>query len=62
MYQDPSGQPLKLLRTYRACEDPVEKAAYGTSPCFGINLGVEEEGTISVGDPVYVTLGEKVAS
>jgi hypothetical protein len=56
--QDPAGQPLKMLRSYRACADPQEKAAYGTSPCLGINLGVETEGEIKLGDPVYVTLGQ----
>jgi len=35
-----------------------EKAKYGTSPCMGINLGVEEEGAIRVGDPVYVIKAE----
>lgn len=59
--KDPAGQPLKLLRTYRACEDPLEKAAYGTSPCMGINLGVEVEGSIRAGDPVYVTMGQAEA-
>lgn len=55
--KDPSGQPLKLLRGFRSCTDPKEKAAYGTAPCMGLNLGVEAEGEVRVGDTVYVTLG-----
>ena len=60
-HQDAAGQPLKLLRSYRACADDKEKAAYGTSPCFGVNLGVEVEGEVRVGDPVFVTLGQAAA-
>jgi hypothetical protein len=48
-----------MLRSYRACVDPREKAAYGTSPCLGVNLGVEMEGEVKLGDTVYVTLGQK---
>jgi hypothetical protein len=41
---------------------PQEKAAYGTSPCMGVNLGVEAEGFIRVGDPVFVIMGELAAN
>ncbi|KAK2712227.1 mitochondrial amidoxime reducing component 2-like isoform X2 [Artemia franciscana] len=53
----PDGEPLKTLREYRCATDPKIKASSGSSPFMGINLAVEKEGVINVGDPVqFVTL------
>ena len=50
-------QQRKLPTSYllpRFAADPLEKAAYGSSPLFGVNLGVTTEGRINLGDRVYV--------
>jgi len=50
----PKGQPLKQLREFRSTEDQVEKKKVGTSPFFGINLGLEVKGEVKVGDKIFV--------
>ena len=37
---------------YRSSLNPDERKAYGDSPFFGINLGVDQCGSIKVGDKV----------
>ena len=49
------GEPLKTLRTFRTSLDMEEKKAYGTTPFFGVNLGVEVMGKIKVGDEVMIS-------
>lgn len=49
----PKGEPLKTLREFRSTEDATEKKAYGTSPFFGVNLGIEIQGHVSIGDVVF---------
>ena len=49
-----SGEPLKTLRTFRSTLDEREKKEYGTSPFFGVNLGVHTEGVISTNDKIYI--------
>ncbi|XP_032072385.1 mitochondrial amidoxime reducing component 2-like isoform X1 [Thamnophis elegans] len=43
---------LKTLKSYRKC-DPSEEHDYKSNPPFGWLYGVEETGTLEVGDPVY---------
>ena len=52
--KDAGGEPLKTLRTFRSTEDEAEKVVYGTTPFFGVNLGVEETGVIRVGDKISI--------
>lgn len=49
-------EPLETLKSYRLC-DPADQKLYGKSPLFGQYFVLENPGTISVGDPVYL-LGE----
>jgi len=56
--KDKGGNPLKALREYRSSEDPTEKKAYGTSPLFGINMGLEVGGRIEVGMEVMIRKSE----
>jgi uncharacterized protein YcbX len=56
--KDKGGNPLKILREYRSTEDPTEKKSYGTSPMFGINLGLEVGGRIKAGMEVMVRKSE----
>jgi len=58
--KDQGGNPLKTLREYRSTEDPTEKKAYGTSPLFGINMGLQVPGRIEVGMDVMVRKSEAV--
>ena len=51
-----SGEPLKTLRTFRSTLDKEEKKEYGTSPFFGVNLGVHTEGSVSVKDKIYIKM------
>lgn len=44
---NPEGQPLKTLKGYRTIP------ALGESPAFGIHLGLNKAGDVSLGDPVY---------
>merc|ERR1711874_441009 len=44
------GEPLKTLRSFRSSLDEVERKEYGTSPFFGVNLGMETGGKINVED------------
>ena len=47
------GEPLKTLRSFRASLDKEERREYGTSPFFGVNLGLEVAGgSIAVGDKI----------
>jgi len=48
------GQPLKTLKKFRSSLNPDERKAYGDSPFFGINLGVDQCGSIKVGDKIYI--------
>jgi len=50
----PHQEPLKTLRKYRSAQLQAEKKAFGSSPFFGVNLGLEKEGIVSVGDQVYI--------
>ena len=52
--KDPGGEPLKTLRSYRSPENQKQKDAWGNAPYFGINLGLDVEGEIKVGDRVWV--------
>jgi len=54
------GEPLKTLRSFRTSLDKEERKAYGTSPFFGVNLGVEVMGEIRVGDKVMVSSTAKI--
>ncbi|XP_058064323.1 mitochondrial amidoxime-reducing component 1-like [Anopheles bellator] len=45
---DPAKEPLRTLKEYR------QIPALGESPAFGIHLGLRGDGTVKVGDPVYV--------
>jgi len=54
--KESTGEPLKTLRSFRCSEDATEKKVYGTSPFFGVNLGLENVGEVKVGDPVWVSL------
>ena len=49
------GEPLKTLRSFRSSLDEVERKEYGTSPFFGVNLGVETGRKINVGDKVFIS-------
>jgi len=49
------GEPLKTLKTFRSTLDETERKEYGSSPFFGVNLGVESGGEISVGDKVFIS-------
>jgi len=53
--KDTRGEPLKTLRKFRTSLDKEERKAYGTSPFFGVNLGLEIVGTINIGDKVMVS-------
>ena len=53
--KDHKGEPLKTLRTFRTSLDKEERKAYGTSPFFGVNLGVEVMGEIKVGEKVMIS-------
>ena len=48
------GEPLKTLRSFRSTLDKDEKKVYGTSPFFGVNLGVEQMGSIGINDKIYI--------
>jgi len=50
-----TGEPLRTLRSFRASLDKEERKAYGTSPFFGVNLGVEVKGKLEVGDKVFIS-------
>ena len=54
------GEPLKTLRLFRTSLDKEERKAYGTSPFFGVNLGVEVMGEIRVGDMVMISSTAKI--
>ncbi|XP_019621943.1 PREDICTED: mitochondrial amidoxime reducing component 2-like [Branchiostoma belcheri] len=46
-------EPLNTLRSYRLPEDEKQKRLFGQTPLFGLMCGVEQEGSIRVGDTVY---------
>uniref|UniRef100_A0A0N5AGT1 MOSC domain-containing protein n=1 Tax=Syphacia muris TaxID=451379 RepID=A0A0N5AGT1_9BILA len=48
-----SMEPLKTLRTYRLAPGKLRNY-YKESPVFGVDMGVNNTGTIKVGDVVYV--------
>ncbi|RWS15904.1 uncharacterized protein B4U79_11429, partial [Dinothrombium tinctorium] len=43
-----SSEPLNTLRNYRAAENKIQKALYGTTPLFGVGFSLDTEGQISV--------------
>ncbi|XP_053684300.1 mitochondrial amidoxime-reducing component 1 [Sabethes cyaneus] len=43
-----TAEPLKTLKTYR------RKPKIGDNPVLGMQMGVKKEGTVRLGDPVYV--------
>jgi len=45
-------EPLVSLRSYRKLVP-----SFGDSPCFGVNLILDKQGTISVGDAIYAVTG-----
>lgn len=45
----PQMEPLRTLKTFRVFKDTI-----GTSPFFGIHLGIRKLGKVEVGDSVYV--------
>ncbi|XP_045121511.1 mitochondrial amidoxime reducing component 2-like [Portunus trituberculatus] len=49
--KNPDMEPLRTLKTYR-CEKGMD------SPFFGINLGLDLAGKVSVGDEVHITRSE----
>lgn len=46
----PNGEPLKTLQSYRVFKNLDEPI----SPVMGIHLGVRVNGTVQLGDGVYV--------
>jgi len=48
------NEPLKTLRTYRMYNGSIECLKGSTNGIFGLCCAVLEEGTIAVGDGVYV--------
>ncbi|KAK9297085.1 hypothetical protein QLX08_009100 [Tetragonisca angustula] len=58
--KNPKAEPLKTLKSYRQITDPVIRPAAGESPVMGIHLGLRgSNGTVRLGDPVYVGLPEE---
>jgi len=57
--KESNGEPLKTLKNFRSPEDAAEKKAYGTSPFFGVNLGLENVGEVKVGDSVWISLNSR---
>jgi len=51
----PRTEPLRTLRSYRMTTDPKLRKIFTSSPRMGINLVVDQLGTVRIGDPVYVT-------
>jgi len=51
----PRTEPLRTLRSYRLTKDPKLKVIFGASPMMGVNLAIDQLGTVRIGDPVYVT-------
>ncbi|XP_067845060.1 mitochondrial amidoxime-reducing component 1 [Heptranchias perlo] len=46
-------EPLETLKRHRQC-DPAEKHIYKSVPVFGSHYGIDKQGMIRVGDPVYM--------
>ncbi|CAD1476740.1 unnamed protein product, partial [Heterotrigona itama] len=56
--KNPKAEPLKTLK--RQITDPVVRPLVGESPVMGIHLGLRgSNGTVRLGDPVYVGLPEE---
>lgn len=51
---DPKREPLRTLKGYRQVTDPAMLKVEGTSPAFGIYLGLYLTGTVRIGDGVFV--------
>uniref|UniRef100_F1L2W1 MOSC domain-containing protein 1 n=2 Tax=Ascaris TaxID=6251 RepID=F1L2W1_ASCSU len=51
--KDPDVEPLQMLREYRLAPEGKMRTIYKQSPIFGVNMGLNKEGTIRVGDEVY---------
>ncbi|XP_070566217.1 mitochondrial amidoxime-reducing component 1-like [Ptychodera flava] len=45
-------EPLATLKKYRKCKEE-DKPLYKDSPLLGVHLGIDQEGSLSVGDTVY---------
>lgn len=45
-------EPLDTLKSYRMC-DPAQKHLYKSAPLFGSFYGIDKNGTVKKGDPVY---------
>ncbi|XP_076175776.1 mitochondrial amidoxime-reducing component 1 [Ptiloglossa arizonensis] len=53
--KNPDAEPLKTLKSYRQVTDPTYRPVFGDSPVMGIHLGLRSpNGTVRLGDPVYV--------
>ncbi|XP_002735772.1 mitochondrial amidoxime-reducing component 1-like [Saccoglossus kowalevskii] len=51
-----NSEPLETLQSYRKCdEDCPEKYVYKEQPLFGINMAIDVQGTVCVGDTVYAS-------
>ncbi|XP_070566214.1 mitochondrial amidoxime-reducing component 1-like [Ptychodera flava] len=47
-----SREPITTLKKYRKCKEE-DKPLYKDSPLLGVHLGIDQEGSLSVGDTVY---------
>lgn len=47
-------EPLTCLRKFRAQDDPKRISVDGKSPTFGIYCGLYSNGSVTVGDDVFV--------
>ncbi|VDK51875.1 unnamed protein product [Anisakis simplex] len=57
--QDPDGQPLRELRRYRLAPEGKLRKLFQQKPFFGVFMGVNECGTIHVGDKVLARYNRK---
>ncbi|KAF5305930.1 hypothetical protein FQR65_LT07541 [Abscondita terminalis] len=48
------NEPLRTLRKYRLLQDVMNISLDGDTPLMGVNVGLQVEGNIKVGDVVYV--------
>lgn len=49
-------EPLKTLRSYHLCKDKnLNRVSQLVAPILGLNMGLNNSGTISVGDTVYAS-------
>ncbi|KAK7070090.1 Mitochondrial amidoxime reducing component 2 [Halocaridina rubra] len=51
----PENEPLTTMKGYRVMTDPpVLAKAWAAKPIFGITMGIDSTGKISVGDKVFI--------